>query len=82
MIVLRVRGNLSGMFCAVLCATNVHSAMHAHNMNRCNGCLLVRFCLVITVYLCLAFGIILRYSLFVYVCFCCAITFKAVIRQL
>ena len=35
-------GRLSGMFCAVLCATVVHIAMHTH-MNRPNSCLLVRF---------------------------------------
>ena len=39
-IVWRVRG----LFCAVLCATIVHSAMHTH-MNRPNCCLLVRFSL-------------------------------------
>ena len=32
-IVWRVRGKLSGLFCAILCATIVHSAMHTH-MNR------------------------------------------------
>jgi len=42
MIVWRVRGKLSGLFCTVLCATVVHSAMHTH-MNRPNSCLLVRF---------------------------------------
>jgi len=40
-IVWRVRGKLSGLFCAVLCATVVHSAMHTH-MNRPDSCLLVR----------------------------------------
>jgi len=34
-IVWRVRGKLSGLFCAILCATIVHSAMHTH-MNRPN----------------------------------------------
>ena len=29
-IVWRVRGKLSGLFCAILCATIVHSAMHTH----------------------------------------------------
>jgi len=32
-IVWRVRGKLSGLFCVVLCATIVHSEMHIH-MNR------------------------------------------------
>jgi len=32
-IVWRVRGTLSGLFCAILCATIVHSATHTH-MNR------------------------------------------------
>ena len=35
MIVYRVR---SGLFCAILCATIVHSAMHTH-MNRSNSSL-------------------------------------------
>ena len=35
-IVQRVRGKLSGLFCAILCATIVHSAMHTH-MNRPNS---------------------------------------------
>ena len=30
------------LFCAALCATVVHSAMHTH-MNRPNSCVLVRF---------------------------------------
>jgi len=29
-IVWRVRGKLSGLFCAILCATIVHSEMHTH----------------------------------------------------
>jgi len=29
-------GKLSGLFCAILCATIVHSAMHTH-MNRPNS---------------------------------------------
>jgi len=40
-IVWRVRGKIirsSGLFCAILCATIVHSAMHAH-MNRPNSSL-------------------------------------------
>ena len=32
------RGKLSGLFCAILCATIVHSAMHTH-MNRPNSSL-------------------------------------------
>jgi len=35
-IVWRVRGKLSGLFCAILSATIVHSAMHRH-MNRPNS---------------------------------------------
>ena len=35
-------GRLSGLFCAVLCATIVNSAAHTH-MNRPNSSLLVRF---------------------------------------
>jgi len=30
LIVWRVRGKLSGLFCAILCAAIVHSAMHTH----------------------------------------------------
>jgi len=30
MIIWRVRGKLSGLFCAIVCATIVHSAMHTH----------------------------------------------------
>jgi len=48
---------LSGLFCAVLCATVVHSAMHTH-MNRPDSCLSVKFsfstvilCVSVTVYL-------------------------------
>jgi len=37
-IVWRVRGKLSGLFCAILSATIVHSAMHRH-MNRPNSSL-------------------------------------------
>jgi len=37
-IVWRVREKLSGLFCAILCATIVHSAMHTH-MNRPNSSL-------------------------------------------
>jgi len=33
-IVWRVRGKLSGLFCAILCATIVHSAMHTHTNRR------------------------------------------------
>jgi len=29
-IVWRVRGNISGLFCAILCTTIVHSAVHTH----------------------------------------------------
>jgi len=36
MFVWRVRGKLSGLFCAILCATIVHSAMHTHR-NRLTG---------------------------------------------
>jgi len=38
MIVWRVRGKKSGLFCAILCATIVHSAMHTH-MNGPNSSL-------------------------------------------
>jgi len=37
-IVWRARGKLSGLFCAVLCATSVHSEVHTH-MNRTNSSL-------------------------------------------
>jgi len=37
-IVWRVRGKLSGLFCAILCATIVHSAMHTY-INRPNSSL-------------------------------------------
>ena len=52
MIVWRVRGKLSGLFYAVVCA----AIMHTH-MNRPNSCLLVRFSfsvviLCVTIYLC------------------------------
>jgi len=49
-IVWRVRGKLSGLFCAVLCATIVHSAMHTH-MNRLTG-LWIGFCLTGPISLC------------------------------
>jgi len=56
MIVWRVKVKLSGLFCAVLCATVLHSAVDTH-MIRTNSCLLVRFSffvviLCVTVYLC------------------------------
>jgi len=47
MIVWRVRGKIV-LFCAVLCATIVHSAMHTH-MNRSDSCLLVRFSFFVVV---------------------------------
>ena len=50
-IVWRVRGELSGLFCAILCATIVHSAMHAH-MNRL-AVLWIGFCLTGPISLCL-----------------------------
>ena len=37
-IVWRVRGKIISLFCAILCATIVHSAMHTH-MNRPNSSL-------------------------------------------
>jgi len=37
-------GKLSGLYCAVLCVTIVHSAMHTH-LNKPNSCLLLRFSL-------------------------------------
>jgi len=42
---LEVRGKLSGLFCAVLCVTVVHNAMHTH-MNRPNSSLLDRYSLL------------------------------------
>ena len=49
-IVWRVRGKLSGLFCAILCATIVHSAMHTH-MNRLTV-LWIGFCLTGPISLC------------------------------
>jgi len=42
---------LSGLFCAILCATIVHSAMHTH-INRLTG-LWIGFCLTGPISLCL-----------------------------
>ena len=50
-IVWRVRGKLSGLFSAILCATIVHSAMHTH-MNRLTV-LWIGFCLTGPISLCL-----------------------------
>ena len=50
-IVWRVRGKLSGQFCAILCATIVHGAMHTH-MNRLTV-LWIGFCLTGPISLCL-----------------------------
>ena len=50
-IVWRVRGKLSGLFCAILCATVVHSPMHTH-MNRLTV-LWIGFCLTGPISLCL-----------------------------
>jgi len=49
-------GKLSELFCAILCAIILHSALHTR-LNRPNSCLLVRFSfsviiLFVTVYLC------------------------------
>ena len=44
-------GKLSGLFCAILCATIVHSAMHTH-MNRLTV-LCIGFCLTGPISLCL-----------------------------
>jgi len=49
-IVWRVRGKLSGLFCAILCAAIVHSAMHTH-MNRLTV-LWIGFCLTGPISLC------------------------------
>jgi len=59
-IVWRVVGKLSGLYCAVLCVTIVHSVMHTH-LNKPNSCLLLRF----------SFLGLCRVRLFVYMCFCC-----------
>jgi len=73
MIVWWVRGKISGLFCAVLCATIVHSAMHTH-MNRPNSCLVVRFSfslviLCVTVYPC-RFSISGLFCVIVHLCMC------------
>ena len=56
--VVRVRGKLSGLFCAILCATIVHSAMHTH-MNRLTV-LWIGFCLTGPNYTVLRFIFVLR----------------------
>ena len=78
-IVWRVRGKIIGSLLCSIVSNIVHSAMHTH-MNGPNSCLLVRFNFSVvilyvrpTVYLYKIWliGIILCYSLFVYMCFCC-----------
>ena len=66
-----LEGKRECLFCAVLCAAAVHSAMHT-NMNRPNSCLLVRFSFSVLILLDLALGL---FCVIVYlclcVCFCC-----------
>jgi len=58
------------MFCAVLCATVVHSAMHTH-MNRHKSCLLVRLWLYCVLqFICVRFSIWGLFCLMVYLCIC------------
>ena len=65
-IVWRLRRKLSGLFCAILCATIVHSAMHIY-MNRPNGSL----DWVLSHW---AHFTVLR-SIFVYVCILCLLAY-------
>ena len=54
MIVWRVVGKLSGLYCAVLCVTIVHSVMHTH-LNKPNSCCCLDLAFwdyVVFVYLC------------------------------